>query len=79
MKTINAVVDKNGKLLMLSTGKEVETKTVYKPWLAAALRDAGHKIVNTHADPRDPMKDCWDFEVDETFFDDLVKITNRKR
>lgn len=79
MKTINAVIDKNGKLLMLSTGEEIEVKTIYKPWLAAALRDEGHKIVAKHANPEDPMKDCWDFEVDDTFFTDLVKITNRKR
>ena len=77
MKTINAVTDKNGKLLMLSTGEEIEIKTVYKPWLAAALRDAGHKIVATHANPTDPLKDCWDFKIDDTFFEDLVKITKR--
>lgn len=77
MKTINAVTDKNGKLLMLSTGEEIKIKTVYKPWLAAALRDAGHKIVATHANPTDPLKDCWDFKIDDTFFEDLVKITKR--
>lgn len=79
MKTIKAITDSRGKLLMLlekEDGNEVPVKTIYKPDIAAKMRDKGHKIVRVRADEHNPMKDCWDFAYDETFdadFEEIIK------
>lgn len=79
MKKIKAITDKDNKLLLVMEGKESKVKTIYKPWLAAKLRDMGHKIIKQRADERNPMYDCWDFEVDDTFEEDLRQIMEDRK
>lgn len=79
MKKINAITDKNGKLLMLLEPEEPKVKTIYKPWLAAKLKDMGHRIIRQRADERNPMYNCWDFEYDDKLDDDLRTIMEDRK
>lgn len=81
MKTLKAITDSRGKLLMLlekEDGDSIPIKTIYKPDIAAKMRDRGHKIVRVRADEHNPIHDCYDFAYDDTFDRDFKEVMENR-
>lgn len=51
---------------------------VYMPYVAAALRNRGFKLLRVEANPKKPQYDCYVFERSEELFNAINEITRKQ-
>lgn len=53
-------------------------KVIYMPWIAAALREQGFKLLRTGVNPRKPQFDTYVFEETPELLEALTKLTQKE-
>lgn len=50
---------------------------VYMPYVAAALRNKGFKLLRVEANPKKPQYDCYVFECSQELLNAINEITRK--
>lgn len=50
---------------------------VYMPYVAAALRNRGFKLLRVEANPKKPQYDCYVFECSQELLNAINEITRK--